>query len=378
MMQAAMNSRDPLHARPHGNVRQTRHSTLVAVLVASVALGGIIAFANSDDTKSIATAGSTPGSGSIADSVAAPVVGGASGSVAGVVTPDSSVGVDTSATVAADPAATTADSAVDPATADTATASGVVDLDEPTTGTGCLMTVESVRSGAIGDSVACLQGALSAAGYYSGPASGTFDQATDNAVRAMQTDRDLFVDGVVGRESAISLGIWPAEGSQVVHTPAPPEGAVDSLGFPLSSVASTGADTPPLPANSGSGKRLVYDRAGQRVWAVSADEVVIRSWLVSGSKYSNEIPGTHHVYSKSEKSTAWNGKAILPHMVRWLKTDIGNIGFHGIPIHVSDGTAYQTEKELGQRLSGGCQRQANRDADFVWAFADIGTTVVVI
>ena len=38
----------------------------------------------------------------------------------------------------------------------------------------------------------------------------------------------------------------------------------------------------------------------------------------------------------------------------------------------------QTEAELGQRLSGGCQRQANADAAFVWDFADIGTTVVVI
>jgi lipoprotein-anchoring transpeptidase ErfK/SrfK len=77
-------------------------------------------------------------------------------------------------------------------------------------------------------------------------------------------------------------------------------------------------------------------------------------------------------------STAWNGKAKLPLMVRYLKTDIGNIGFHGIPVHVSDGSPYQTEAELGQRLSGGCQRQANPDARFLWDFADIGTTVVVI
>jgi hypothetical protein len=65
-------------------------------------------------------------------------------------------------------------------------------------------------------------------------------------------------------------------------------------------------------------------------------------------------------------------------MVRWLKTQRGAIGFHGIPIHVEDGSPYMTEDELGQRLSGGCQRQANRDADFTWAFADVGTTVVVL
>ena len=128
-------------------------------------------------------------------------------------------------------------------------------------------------------------------------------------------------------------------------------------------------DAPPLPPNSGSGKRLVYDRAGQRVWAVSKDEVVIRSWLIAGSKYSNETPGTHEVYSRSDVSTAWNGKAWLPKMVRWLKTDIGAIGFHAIPLHVNDNSPYQTEAELGQRLSGGCQRQANRDADFTWDFA---------
>jgi lipoprotein-anchoring transpeptidase ErfK/SrfK len=99
---------------------------------------------------------------------------------------------------------------------------------------------------------------------------------------------------------------------------------------------------------------------------------------VSGSKYNNETPGTHKVYSRSDVSTAWNGKAYLYKMVRWLKTDIGAIGFHALPIHVEDNTPYQTEAELGQRLSGGCQRQANLDADFTWDFAQVGTPVVVI
>ena len=365
-----MSARDPLNARPRGKLSQTRHSPLVAVLVASLAVGGIVAFANHDDSKSIASADDAT-----ASTTADPITTGdaASGSVAGVVTPESIASA--GGTGAAVPA--TGDTV---AVADAATLAAGTDLDEATvtTGDGCQMTDESVRLGSTGDSVACLQNALLKAGFYAGAVTGTFDGATDAAVRKLQADRDLFVDGVAGRESGISLDIWPAEGSAVVHTPAPAAGAVDSMGFPLSTVSSVGADAPPLPADSGTGKRLVYSRAGQRVWAVSSDGTIIRSWLVSGSKYSNEEPGVHTVYSKSEKSTAWNGKAILPHMVRYQKTNIGNIGFHGIPIHVSDGTAYQTEADLGQRLSGGCQRQANRDADFVWAFADIGTTVVVI
>ena len=123
---------------------------------------------------------------------------------------------------------------------------------------------------------------------------------------------------------------------------------------------------------------MVYSRTGQRVWAVDADGNILRSWLVSGSKYNNEQPGVHKVYSKSPQSTAWNGKAILPMMIRYQKTSIGAIGFHGIPIHRSDGTVYQTDAELGTRLSGGCQRQNNLDAKFLWDWANVGTTVVVV
>ena len=226
--------------------------------------------------------------------------------------------------------------------------------------------------------VQCLQQALQREGFYSGALSGEFDFATSAAVETLQKERDLFVDGIAGRETGLELGIWPEEKLLVVRTPPPAPGAQDSWGYTLSSVSSTGADAPPLPENSGTGRRVVYERISQRVWAVSEDGEIIRSWLVAGSQYNNEMPGTHHVYSRSEQSTAWNGRAILPLMIRWLQTDIGHIGFHGIPIHVSDGSPYMTEDELGQRLSGGCQRQANADAQFMWAFADVGTKVVVL
>ena len=242
---------------------------------------------------------------------------------------------------------------------------------------GCTIGALSVRLGSDGDGVACLQQALIDLGYYDGAASGNFDNATARAVMSYQEAEGLFVDGVVGRESAIALDIWPDEESFVVHTPRPADGAMDPTGYLLSPVASTGAAAPPLPEDSGSGRRVVYDRAGQRVWAVDANEQIIRSWLVSGSTYSNEQPGTHTVYSRSEMSTAWNGKAWLPQMIRYQQTAIGHIGFHAIPLHVSDNSPYQTTDELGTRLSGGCQRQHNLDAAFLWSFADVGTTVVV-
>jgi hypothetical protein len=249
---------------------------------------------------------------------------------------------------------------------------------EPGADGECVMTVKTVRVGDGGNSVRCVEEALIAKGLMSGQADGVFGPAEHNAVEELQTTQDMYVDGVVGRETALALGVWPDEAANVVRTPAPPPGAVDLLGYRLSSVASAGDDAPPLPPDSGSGRRLVYERAGQRVWAVDDDGRILRSWLVSGSKYDNELPGTHEVYSRSEMSTAWNGKAWLPMMVRWLQTDIGHIGFHALPRHVEDNSPYQTDAELGTRLSGGCQRQADLDAKFTWDFAQVGTKVVVI
>ena len=216
----------------------------------------------------------------------------------------------------------------------------------------CKLKVRTIELGAKGKSVTCLQRALAHAGAYTGEITSTFDKATEAAVRKVQRQRELTVDGLVGEQTAVSLGIWPGDGAWVVRTPPPPPGATDRLGFPLSSVSSVGRDAPPLPPNSGSGRRLVYDRAGQRVWAVDENDYVIRSWLVSGSIYGNEVPGTHKVYSRSEVTTAWNGAAYLPLMVRWLDTVRGAIGFHAIPLHVEDNSTYQTEDELGTPFSG--------------------------
>lgn len=242
---------------------------------------------------------------------------------------------------------------------------------------GCTIEALSLRLGASGDGVSCLQDALRAEGHFTAEIDGEFGDSTLRAAMDYQTAQDLFVDGVVGRETAIALEVWPDEESLVTRTPEPAPGAKDLWGVELSPVASAGDDAPPLPENSGTGRRVVYDRAGQRVWAVGENGQIIRSWLVSGSTYSNELPGTHEVYSRSEMSTAWNGKAWLPQMIRWLKTERGAIGFHAIPLHVEDNSPYQGSDELGTRLSGGCQRQHNWDAAFMWEFATIGTKVVV-
>lgn len=272
----------------------------------------------------------------------------------------------------ADPAAV-ASLTSEPAVAD-ATAEQAVDLE------GCTLDQLKVAEGDSGPAVECVQKALTVAGYYTGPIDGTFSPAVTAAASTFQGALGLYVDGIVGRQTSEALGIWPGDESFVVRTPAPAPGAKDLMGFELSPVASAGDDAPPMPANSGQGTgyRIVYSRLEQRVWAVNDDEQVVRSYLVSGSQYNNEVPGKHEVYSRSETTTAWNGQATLPLMVRWLDTVRGAIGFHQIPKHRDTGEMYQTIDELGTRLSGGCQRQTALDAQFMWAFGQIGTPVYVI
>jgi hypothetical protein len=284
------------------------------------------------------------------------------------------------ATEPIEPAATatpTAPPATTPLTSAPAEASAIVADFEPT---GCMLDVTDVKFGDTGESVECVQTALQAAGAYDGDITGVFDQVTDEAAKLFQTELGLYVDGIVGANTATELGIWPGADAFIVRTPPPAAGATDLWGLPLSSVASAGSDAPPLPddAGQGTGKRVVYDRASQRVWAIDDEERIVRSYLVSGSQYRNEVAGTHKVYSKSEVATGWNLTANLPYMVRYYETERGHIGFHAIPYWKDSGEHLQTEAELGQKLSGGCQRQALLDAQFMYQFANIGTTVIVL
>ena len=248
------------------------------------------------------------------------------------------------------------------------------------TDTACTVSEFEISLGDIGESVRCAQIALAAAGYSNVEISGVFDEETDEATREFQTDLELYVDGIIGKVTATELGVWPGLEAFIVRTPAPAPGAVDLIGMTLSPVASAGSDAPELPedAGQGTGKRVVYQRSSQRVWAIDDDEQVVRSYLVSGSRYRNEVPGWHKVYSRSESALGWDLQADLPYMIRYTQTERGHIGFHAIPSWRDSGEKLQAIDELGQRLSGGCTRQAPQDAEFLWSFADVGTRVLVL
>lgn len=134
--------------------------------------------------------------------------------------------------------------------------------------------------------------------------------------------------------------------------------------------------TPALPADSGSGRRVVFSETQQRVWLVDDAGRTIRSYLVSGSATDNLDPGTYEVFSRSRYAVGIDDSGTMEYFVRFTHGDAGGaIGFHTIP--VDDGVPVQTAAELGTPLSHGCVRQRTTDAIALWDFAPIGTTVVV-
>jgi len=131
-----------------------------------------------------------------------------------------------------------------------------------------------------------------------------------------------------------------------------------------------------LPADSGTGKRIVFSQSRQRVWLVSGGKHVQRTYLASGSVTDNLDPGTYSVYSRSEQAYGIDDSGTMKYFVRFTQGDTGAaIGFHDIPI--DDGHLVQSRAQLGTPQSHGCIRQNRPDAIALWDFAPLGTTVVV-
>ena len=121
---------------------------------------------------------------------------------------------------------------------------------------------------------------------------------------------------------------------------------------------------------------MVFDQSAQRVWLVGGAGTVRRTYPVSGSVEDNLEPGTYEVYSRSKHAWGIDDSGTMDYMVRFAHGDTAAIGFHDIP--VKDGELVQAKADLGAPRSHGCIRQRRPDAQALWDFAPLGTTVVVV
>jgi hypothetical protein len=143
----------------------------------------------------------------------------------------------------------------------------------------------------------------------------------------------------------------------------------------------TGNAMLPLPRNTGSGKRMVVHSDAQQVWLVEADGSVRDTFLMSGRRLRTasgfDQPGLFTVYSKSTTMRYCAGRCgTANHMVRYQRTTVSSVGSHSLPSE--GGQLVQGVEDLGWPLSHGCTRLEASKAKAVYAFARIGTLVVVL
>jgi hypothetical protein len=219
----------------------------------------------------------------------------------------------------------------------------------------CAVTV-AMKVGASGDEVACLQAQLAKAGFTVASPSGTFDAATDQAVRSFQSARSLGVDGIAGKQTAAALGIWAG--------PAGPAPATD-------------ADCPSTAHGA------IVDRAGQRGALCENGAITYQFPLTSA--WSQPDPGTYPVYAKDiNASSNFGGHySTMTHFVAFTRGKYkgARIAFHSVPklsngdwVMPLDGVG--TEQYHGQ--SSGCIRVLPDDSVKIWDWLSNGDEVHVI
>jgi len=177
------------------------------------------------------------------------------------------------------------------------------------------------------------------------------------------------------------IGLLPTDGSAAAAaTGATPTGdqamlATQIIPDATRSLTPSTEDGEALPADTGWGRRIVFDLTHQRVWLVDPGDKVRSTYLVSGSVFDNLRPGTYSVYSRSRWAVGVDDSGTMQYFVRFAHGARAAIGFHSIP--TKDGHLLQTLAQLGTPQSHGCIRQALPDAVRLWNFAPVGTKVVV-
>ncbi|TCJ21519.1 L,D-transpeptidase family protein [Nocardioides jejuensis] len=143
-------------------------------------------------------------------------------------------------------------------------------------------------------------------------------------------------------------------------------------------------DRRPVPASSGSGRRIVLSRTQNYVWLVRDDGTVRWQggvidnpsvWRAGTYRTGSACGRAAHILNNSDYSkTLW-----LQHYTR-VQTGLCGVGFHRVPIHKSDGTQIHPDWYLGTNLkeSHGCIRVSDRTSREIWDFSQSAVKVVVL
>ncbi len=232
-----------------------------------------------------------------------------------------------------------------------------------TTDTGTVMQgtvayTERLAKGSTGTLVKQLQTRLTELGYYSGPISGNFLGKTMTAVKTLQKQNGVTVDGIVGEVT------W-------------------NLIFNDASVVLPDATPKPTPTPTPVPYAITVDVANQVTTVYGLDEngehtVIVRQMLCStGTKSNPSDPGDWVLTGRKAKwcyFPKWGG-----HARYWTRIN-SSIAFHSVIYNAVDtmALAKSSYKNLGKRVSHGCIRLTVADAKWIYDNCGEGTVVSIV
>lgn len=138
----------------------------------------------------------------------------------------------------------------------------------------------------------------------------------------------------------------------------------------------------PIPANTGTGKRIVMSQKQNWIWLVRADGSV--SWQAGIIDNPGRVsPGVHYTGSKCGRAGkiklnySYDKKYTLDYFTRFVAC---GIGFHRVPTYPGTETQIHQDYLLGTNAftSGGCVRTSMETAKRIWYFTPSNTKVVVV
>ncbi len=223
---------------------------------------------------------------------------------------------------------------------------------------GTVAYTERLAKGSTGTLVKQLQTRLTELGYYSGPISGNFLGKTMTAVKTLQKQNGVTVDGIVGEVT------W-------------------NLIFNDASVVLPDATPKPTPTPTPVPYAITVDVANQVTTVYGLDEngehtVIVRQMLCStGTKSNPSDPGDWVLTGRKAKwcyFPKWGG-----HARYWTRIN-SSIAFHSVIYNAVDtmALAKSSYKNLGKRVSHGCIRLTVADAKWIYDNCGEGTVVSIV
>ena len=223
---------------------------------------------------------------------------------------------------------------------------------------GTVEYTERLAKGSTGTLVKQLQTRLTELGYYSGPISGNFLGKTMTAVKTLQKQNGVTVDGIVGEVT------W-------------------NLIFNDASVVLPDATPKPTPTPTPVPYAITVDVANQVTTVYGLDEngehtVIVRQMLCStGTKSNPSDPGDWVLTGRKAKwcyFPKWGG-----HARYWTRIN-SSIAFHSVIYNAVDtkALAKSSYKNLGKRVSHGCIRLTVDDAKWIYDNCGEGTVVSIV